>query len=477
MTHPLRLSQLAVLWVTAAMLAGVLSATLWYRSAQAWNSHLTDAYEAGFRVFEALRSGADPGMGLNVSPLPPDLATLAEAGAFDRLPGAPQPAFITLLSLQSDSGGVQIGVVSDKLRYPVADIRSGTARSAAAELADLTRLFATYCSDPILYARLGRGAWTRVDGTALWGCAAAPKDWRLVAAGLAVLALAAIVTHIGNTTAAFDTFARALRMRQRLGGPDSYDANGPAELRDIVAAVNSYLGAERDQLARRAGVLSGVSHDLGTPATRLRLRAALIEDADLRRKLEADIDRMTGLIDSVLTYTRAETSGETARELSLTSLLDAIVEDYRDTGAAVSLRAPRDTVVSGAPSIFGAARGHATLSGDRQIIVTGRPIALERAVSNLVDNALKYGRRATVGWESTADTATILVEDEGTDVSAAEVESLIDPFKRGDGVEAVDGHGLGLTIVATIAQLHSGTLRFEDTQHGLRARLTIRRTG
>ena len=72
-----------------------------------------------------------------------------------------------------------------------------------------------------------------------------------------------------------------------------------------MSAVNSYLENEREQLSKRAIVLSGVSHDLGTPATRLRLRAALIKERDLCEKLEADIDSMTEMIESVLTYTRA----------------------------------------------------------------------------------------------------------------------------------------------------------------------------
>ena len=74
-----------------------------------------------------------------------------------------------------------------------------------------------------------------------------------------------------------------------------YDTNGPKELLEIVGAVNDYLQFERDQLSNRAIILSGVSHNLGTPATRLRLRASLIQDDAIRNKLEGDIDLMTAV--------------------------------------------------------------------------------------------------------------------------------------------------------------------------------------
>jgi len=123
----------------------------------------------------------------------------------------------------------------------------------------------------------------------VWGCEASPADRRLLAAFLAAVAMGIMVTMALNLSSD--------KNRRRVGGPTRYDATGPQELREIVTAVNSYLEVERDQLASRAAVLSGVSHDLGTPATRLRLRAALIPDTDLRQKFENDIDTMTAIIE------------------------------------------------------------------------------------------------------------------------------------------------------------------------------------
>ena len=89
---------------------------------------------------------------------------------------------------------------------------------------------------------------------------------------------------------------------------------------------------------------------------------------------------------------------------------------------------------------------------------------------------LKYGRRATVSLEANAQSATILIEDEGSESSAAEIEKLLAPFQRGENTATIDGHGLGLTIVATIAKLHGGQLTFEDSTTGVTARLAIQRS-
>ncbi|MDE0697935.1 MAG: sensor histidine kinase, partial [Boseongicola sp.] len=99
----------------------------------------------------------------------------------------------------------------------------------------------------------------------------------------------------------------------------------------------------------------------------------------------------------------------------------------------------------------------------------------QRAITNLVDNALKYGRRATLSLDADADIATITVDDEGAGTSAEELETLMAPFQRGSNVTAISGFGLGLTIVSAIAKLHGGTLTFEDFPGGLRACLRIAR--
>ncbi|MCR9110573.1 MAG: ATP-binding protein [Rhodobacteraceae bacterium] len=473
-TRVFRLRSLAWLWVALAMLSASIATALWLRSSHSWSNHLSDAKTAGLLAYEALRTGLDTHPDLHITPLSPADAMLAEAGKFERISGMPQPAYVTVLSLQNNEGGLRLAAVSDVLQYPVADIPADVVPSASAQLASLTRLFATYCSTPILIARYDNGAWQQVDGSAIWGCDAVPRDLRLLAVLVGLVAVAALFTLIGNTTQTFGAFAQAFRNR-RFGGPESYETRGPRELREIVDALNAFLETERKQLANRAAVLSSVSHDLGTPATRLRLRTALIQDEELRRKLESDIDAMTGIIESALTYTRAEMNAEAPRKLSLDSLVEAIVSDYQDVGEPVTLVPPRDVVVQGGRSLFMSRRGQSVVTTGRQVIISGRPVALKRAITNLIDNALKYGRSASVVIETDARTATIVVEDEGSDTLAKDVEALIGPFERGDNTAFVEGHGLGLSIVVTIAALHNGALTFENSATGLQAKLRIQR--
>ncbi len=477
----LRLRSLGWIWTLSAFAAGLISAGLWFASAQAWNRYLTQSFVAGFAAYEELRTGVAPPPGLKITPLDVEEAELAERGEFQQLPAAAGRRFITNLSILTDSSAplsgreLTLAVMSDRLIYPVSDIVSGSDQTGPEKMGNLTRLLATYCSEPILIAQFGRGPWQQVDGTDIWGCGAAPTDLRLPAILFGIVALGVLLTSVGNVSDSFTRFAQALRDRKRRGGPQSYDADGPDELRDIVAAVNDHLDAERAQLEKRAIVLSGVSHDLGTPATRVRLRAALIPDVELREKLEADVDQMTGMIESVLTYTRSELSVEEPRQLSLTSLVEALVADYQDMNLPVTLKTVDPVALEGAPSVFMSRRGFGSLPETRRILVTGRPISLKRALTNLIDNALKYGRRAEVTLETDAQTATIIVEDKGADLSVADIEALLAPFQRGSNTGSSDGFGLGLTIASTVAEQHGGTLSFEAGDHGLRARLQITR--
>jgi signal transduction histidine kinase len=105
-----------------------------------------------------------------------------------------------------------------------------------------------------------------------------------------------------------------------------------------------------------------------------------------------------------------------------------------------------------------------------------RPAALTRAVTNLVENALKYGRRAEIALDGDAETLTVTVRDAGgSGMDAATLEALVAPFRRGANARATRGAGMGLAIVDGIARQHGGALSFADEGGGIAARLTIRR--
>jgi signal transduction histidine kinase len=454
---------------------------LWMQSNADWRAHQDRAYLAGRTLYAGLQNGTAQFPNVELTPLHGRDQDRALAGDFSHISTAPPTSRITIVPILADSINpttsepLLLAILSPDLVYKLAGLPRRDGQTAAETTGEVFRNIASLCSDPIAYVQFGDRPWVQVDGTAVWGCDAGPSDRRLLAVLIGAIGLGALLTITLNISSEFAVFAQQLRNRRRVGGPNRYAVSGPQELQDIVGAVNTYLAAERAQLEGRAAVLSGVSHDLGTPATRLRLRTALIPDQELRQKLEADIDSMTGMIESVLTYTRAEMNTEVPRKLSLNALITSIVANYADVGRPVQFRRANDVVVQGGSSVFMSRQGQTTLAGEREITILGRPIALERAMCNLIDNALKYGRRATVALETDARYTTIIVEDEGAENSAADIEDLLAPFKRGQNTATIDGYGLGLTIVATIATLHGGKLSFEDTAVGLSARLIIPR--
>lgn len=467
--------------VLAALVIGAGTMWGWTKSSANWRAHGNAAYTAGVTIYYAMQNGTAPPNGVSLAPLTEADQEYANAGAFRQISGTPTVPRITIVPIlpdaanQTTGAAVTIAILSPSITYGLADLPYREGQTAAETMGEITRKLAVYCSDPFVVARMGDGPWLRLDGSDVWGCAAAPPDQRILVGLLGIIGVCILMTVALNLPSTFSAFAGQLRNRRRVGGPTRYEAKGPQELQEIVEAVNGYLEIEREQLASRAAVLSGVSHDLGSPATRLRLRATLIQDDDLRQKFESDIDSMTGIIESVLNYTHAEMDAEQPRNLSLTSLIDSIVANYQDVGRPVALRKTKDAIVQGGQSIFMSRQGYGVMSTDRDIVVYGRPVSLERATTNLIENALKYGRRATVSLEANASSATIIVEDEGSHSTAADIENLLAPFQRGENTTTIDGHGLGLTIVATIAKLHGGTLTFEDTATGIAARFAIQR--
>lgn len=454
---------LASLWVVLAMLAGAGATLLWTASEAAWRDHLSRAYVTGLALHDSLVNGGPTPLGTTLTPLrePPPLAPGWHETVL-ALTGGGRPDLSQGLRLS-------IRVHSPDIQYPVSRVESLGGTGQAAGLASVTRTLAQFCSQPQLYLQSGSGPWVRVEGAAIWGCDAAPSDRRLLAGAVAIGALAALLGWVAEVSGAFTAFAAALRDHRARNA--ALPVGGVEELRQTAEAVNAYVAQDRAALENRALVLSGVSHDLGTPATRLRLRSALIEDEALRARLEHDIDEMTSMIDGVLTYTRAEIGAEPFRRISLTSLVEAVVADYQDVGLPVTLRlAPPRSAQSG--TLFARAITR-PLVENPAILMRAQPTSIRRALTNLIDNALKYGRSADVTLEADADDARIGVIDRGSALSDTDLARLTGAFQRGENAEGASGVGLGLAIVSTVAAQHGGRLEFLRDAQGLVARLHL----
>ncbi|AOG03172.1 HAMP domain protein (plasmid) [Bosea sp. RAC05] len=227
---------------------------------------------------------------------------------------------------------------------------------------------------------------------------------------------------------------------------------GPREIRRATQALNAASARIRSLVNERQRMLGAVSHDLLTPLTRLRLRAEFIEDAKLRDDMSRDIDQMAAMTEATLRFL---VDGRGVRNLSavdIATVLSTVVDQFTDMNHTVSYQGPA------------------------HLIVEADPVRIERAVTNLVGNAVKYGTRATVSLQLKFSQVLVDVDDDGPGIPDSEKELMMEPFMRGDKARPIDGSsfGLGLSIVKTIAEQHGGRLILLDAKpKGLKARLVF----
>ena len=471
-------------WILCAMATGMLATAMWMHSMSAWERYLDQAYIAGFKLNTTIRNNAPIQDGIILSKLSGPDSKLADAGLFTKLPDVAPSDFITRLSLNAFSAEtneqferIDIAVVAPELQYPIATLRPKENRRNDGGLGELTRLLANYCATPIVFAKFEQGEWVRIDGNSIWGCSAMPLDLRLPASLIVVVALMTMITLVISSSASFQSFAQMLTHQRLRPGLIQYEREGPEELGVIIDAINRYLEDQRRSLSKRAMFLSGVSHDLGTPATRLRLRSEAIKDKALRQKINSDIDQMTGMITSVLSYTQSEINDELPRQISLSSLVEAVVADFQDARQQVTLAETNIPQVTGR-TLFSSGdggRGLVRRSQPPQIVIPAQPMALQRALSNLIDNSLKYGRKAIVSVEANSMQAEIHIDDFGVGIEPEDLKQLTTPFQRGSNTGLIKGSGIGLAIATTIAEQHGGRLEFSKWEFGIRATLVLPR--
>jgi two-component system osmolarity sensor histidine kinase EnvZ len=236
-----------------------------------------------------------------------------------------------------------------------------------------------------------------------------------------------------------------------------YRPRGAVEVRAAGAAFLDMRARIERQIEQRTLMLSGVSHDLRTPLTRLRLGLAMLPEDDETRALMQDVAQMERMVDEFLAFARGDAMEETA-PTDAVALATRVVEDGARAGGAVRLAA-----VEGTPAP-----------------VTMRPQAVARALENLVANALRHGRKAEVRLAFTDRSLRFSVEDDGPGIPPERREEALRPFTRLDAERDPNrggGVGLGLSIAADVARSHGGGLHLGDADHlgGLRADLVIAR--
>jgi two-component system osmolarity sensor histidine kinase EnvZ len=210
------------------------------------------------------------------------------------------------------------------------------------------------------------------------------------------------------------------------------------------------------QMEQRTLMLSGVSHDLRTPLTRLKLGLSMIDGDEEVDAMKRDVNDMERMLDTFLDFAR----------------MDALDDPAIVDAAAFAREAVADAMRGGGDAVFAGAEG-----GGR---ISVRPMAVRRALDNLIGNALRYGNRAEVSVSVMDRSVRFTVEDDGPGIPAGQRELAMRPFARLDAARNQNkgtGVGLGLAIAADIARQHGGVLRLGESARlgGLRADLVLAR--
>ena len=282
-----------------------------------------------------------------------------------------------------------------------------------------------------------------------WRWRMGPWVWLLLTV---ILVLAGVVWAAHRMTRPLRLFAQAAdRFGVNVRAPPLPES-GSRELRRAAAAFNRMQDRLRRFVDDRTMMLAAISHDLRTVLTRLRLRAEFIEDLDRQNKAVADIDEMQSMLEETLSFARDDAREEAAVETDLAALLKSLCDTMLETGP---------------PVVF-------TVSSP--LLATCRPLALRRAIRNLLDNAVRYGGGAEVSLSQDKGEAVIEIIDGGPGVPADLQEKVFQPFFRLESSRSREtgGTGLGLYSARAILRRQGGDIALQDAPGGgLLVRLTL----
>jgi two-component system OmpR family sensor kinase len=261
---------------------------------------------------------------------------------------------------------------------------------------------------------------------------------------LEIVALLPLTWLFARTLAApIRRFAEAARHVGQEGGSATLPREGPTEMHAAVDSFNAMQSRLNRLVAERTRMVGAIAHDLRTPLTRLAFR---LDDlpAPLGDRVRHDIDEMKSMISAALDFIRDRSVAGQRERLDFRSLVERVVDDHCDLGHDVSLVA-----------------GNA-------ITLEGVPLALRRMVSNLIENAIKYGERARLTLRATAHGSVLDVDDDGPGIPENLQEQVFEPFYRIEGSRNRDtgGIGLGLSAVSAIVLEHGGEVRLGNRKDG-----------
>lgn len=259
----------------------------------------------------------------------------------------------------------------------------------------------------------------------------------VVAAGLTLWAVRRLTAPVRTLAAAAEALGRDVNA-------PPLPEDGPLEVATAAAAFNTMATRIRRFVQDRTDLLTAIGHDLRTPITRLKLRAEFIEDDEQREKVLADLEELETMVSATLAFGRDARTGEPVSALDMAELLRTLLDEAGDARPEAASRLEYE--------------------GPPHWTVRARPLALKRALTNLISNAVIYGGGARVRLIPPASAGaagamlTIEIEDDGPGIPPGELERVFEPFHRGEPSRSREtgGVGLGLPIARNILRAHGG---------------------
>jgi signal transduction histidine kinase len=292
--------------------------------------------------------------------------------------------------------------------------------------------------------QLDDGAWLNFAAAALpseplWSSRAL-LSMILMALGVVILSALAVRRLIQP----LETFAEAADRLGKDVAADPLPETGPQEIRQVAAAFNRMQERLRRLVENRTRLLAAISHDLRTPITLLKLRADFVDDDEERAKTVATLDEMEAMIASTLAFARDDAETEPRILVDLAALVASLCDDMADAGQPVLCETPD------------------------KLPYECRPVALKRAIVNLVENAVRYGDRARVRLLDRENSAELIIEDDGPGIPEDQFTHVFQPFYRVEGSRSRDtgGVGLGMATAQAVVHAHGGEIHLSNRPEG-----------
>ena len=252
-----------------------------------------------------------------------------------------------------------------------------------------------------------------------------------------------------NQTRPITALAKAAEKFGKGEDVEEFKPSGAAEIRQAGFEFDKMRKRILRHLNQRSEMLSGISHDLRTPLTRMKLQTAFIKDKDISKKLTDDINEMEKMLNEYLQFTSSSYL-EKDELFSLSDLIEEVIKKYNNENISKIIPA--------------------------RIYFTGRKNLIKRSINNLIDNALKYGNKVNVELSKSNTNIFIKVEDDGPGIPEAEYDNVFKPFYKMDKgrAEAKSSVGLGLSIASDIVRSHGGNIKLKKSNlDGLEVRIFL----